>query len=106
MLPGGRDIERRLWGWVLGMVGIVAWRVGPPRYPPRLWFVCDECVVCEWRAKNVSMCVYVCVECVNVWGVCRCVWVEGCVCRCAWVEGCGCGECGMVDMCVGGGHEQ
>ena len=23
-----------------------------------------------------------------------------------WVEGCGYGECGMVDMCVGGGHEQ
>ena len=37
-----------------------------------------------------------------------CVWWVNvcCVCRCAWVEGCGCGECGMVDMCVGGGHEQ
>ena len=42
------------------MVGILAWCVGPPRYPPRLWFVCDEwmfgvCVgVCGWRGVGVE----------------------------------------------------
>ena len=72
MLPGGRGIERRLWGWVFGMVGILAWCVGPPRYPPRLWVVCDEWMfvvhvgMYGWRGVGV--------EDVGWW---MCVWGEG-----------------------------